>query len=269
MCLDGRSRLGGSGLEPVVVRVFFPSVFVQVFVEVFVEFLVLFGHSGPADLDCTIKCRGLLGRLRLSPGILPVDHSSIAKAARIVKEGGLVVFPTDTVYGLGCDPFNEKAVLRLFAAKGRGAKAVPVLCSSAAKAKEVVLLKGRALELAEFHWPGALTIVAPLRRSVPEALSQGNETLGVRVPDYVPCLELIAACGGWLTGTSANLSGRPSAKTAAEAIEQMGGSVDLVLDGGARGGLESTVVRVVGDEVTILRTGPIGVGKGMKGRRTS
>ena len=205
----------------------------------------------------------------MSPDILPVGHSSIAKAAGVVKGGGLVVFPTDTVYGLGCDPFNERAVVRLFAAKGRGAKAVPVLCSSAAKAKEVVLLNGRALELAGAHWPGALTIVAPLRRSVPMVLSQGKKTLGVRVPDYAPCLELIAACGGWLTGTSANLSGRPSAKTAAEAIEQLGGSVDLILDGGTRGGLESTVVGVDGDEVTILRTGPIGVGKGMKGGRTS
>jgi len=205
----------------------------------------------------------------LTAEILAMDRSSIRRAAGIVRRGGLIVFPTDTVYGLGCDPTNEDAVGRLFEAKGRGSKPVSVLCSSTERAEELVELRGRALELARAHWPGALTIVAPLRVPLPRLLTQGESNLGVRIPDLVACLELIESCGGWLTGTSANLSGRQPARTASEAAIQIGESVDLILDGGPLGGRESTVVQVVGDTVTILRTGPVGVGDEMTGRRIS
>jgi L-threonylcarbamoyladenylate synthase len=201
--------------------------------------------------------------------LLPIGKASIAEAAAEVRRGGLVVFPTDTVYGLGCDPFDEEAVARLFRAKGRGAKAVPVLCSTLEKAAELVVLKGKAKELAEIHWPGALTIVAPLRRAVPRLLVQGGKDLGVRVPGHALCRGLLEACGGWLTGTSANVSGRPSARTAADAVAQLGNSVGVVLDGGALGGRESTVVQVDSGVVTILRTGSVGVADEMRGRRTS
>ena len=198
-----------------------------------------------------------------------MDSGAISKAATKVRQGGLVVFPTDTVYGLGCDPLNGAAVRRLFEAKGRVSKPVPVLCASLERASGLVELKGTALDLAQKHWPGALTIVAPLRRSVPPPLSQGKPNLGVRVPNHPGCLELIVACGGWLTGTSANLSGRPSSRSAGEAFDQLGGYVDIVLDGGRLAGTESTVVQVVDGEVTILRTGPVGVGNELKDRRTS
>jgi L-threonylcarbamoyladenylate synthase len=200
----------------------------------------------------------------LAATVLPMDGKSIRRAAQVVKRGGLIVYPTDTVYGLGCDPLNEGAVKMLFAAKGRGSKAVPVLCSSPEKAGELVTLSPKALELGRRHWPGALTIVAPLKVPVPELLSQGP-SLGVRVPDHRLCLELIAACGGWLTGTSANVSGSPSSRNAKEASRQLGGAVDLILDGGDSQGTESTVVSVVGGTVAILRTGPIGVGKEANG----
>ena len=190
-------------------------------------------------------------------------------AAQEVKRGGLVVYPTDTVYALGCDPLNHAAVRRLFEAKGRDSKPIPVLCATAEKAGGMVELNGRALELALSYWPGALTIVAPLRRSVPSQLSQAKPFLGVRVPNHPLCLRLIAACGGWLTGTSANLSGRPSSRSAGEALDQIGNAVDVILDGGRLSGTESTVVQVVGNDVTILRTGPIGVGDELKDRRTS
>jgi L-threonylcarbamoyladenylate synthase len=181
----------------------------------------------------------------------------------------LVVYPTDTVYGLGCDPFNVDAVRWLFKAKGRASKPVSVLCSSVAKAKSLVELSSEACNLARTYWPGALTIVAPLRQPVPIELTQSSPNLGVRVPNHRGCLQLISRCGGWLTGTSANHSGRPSARTAAEASRQVGRYVDLILDGGRLEGKESTVVQVVGNAVTILRTGPIGVGNEMKVRRTS
>jgi L-threonylcarbamoyladenylate synthase len=200
--------------------------------------------------------------------VLAMGPDSIAKAAAVVKRGGLLVYPTDTVYGLGCDPFNEAAVGRLFSAKGRVSKAVPVLCGSAEKAAELVELNSRALDLARDHWPGPLTIVAPLRREVPFQLNSGSRTLGVRVPGLAGCLELVNACGGWLTGTSANISGNPSSRSAAEAQGQLGAWVDLILDGGTLEGKESTVVRVDGDMVTILRTGPVGVDSQVRGRRT-
>ncbi len=191
--------------------------------------------------------------------LLPMNGESIGRAAKVVRRGGLVVYPTDTVYGLGCDPLNHAAVRRLFEAKKRDTKAIPVLCSSTEKAGGLVKLSSRALELAGRYWPGALTIVAPLLRSVPPQLNQGKPNLGVRVPNHTECLQLIASCGGWLTGTSANLSGRTSARSAAEAIDQLGDSVDIILDGGRLTGTESTVVEVIGNEVAILRTGPVGV----------
>ena len=201
--------------------------------------------------------------------IVAMDRGSCERASKLVRDGGLVVYPTDTVYGLGCDPFNERAIRRLFEAKGRTSKPVPVLCSTVARASELVELTPKALQLATDHWPGALTIVAPLRRRMPYQLTQGSSKLGVRVPAHEACLGLISSCGGWLTGTSANLTGRPSARTALEASSQLGRLVDLILDGGRLSGKESTVVEVVGDRVAILRTGPIGVGEQVKGRRTS
>jgi len=196
----------------------------------------------------------------LKADLLAMDAASVSRAVKIVRGGGLVIFPTDTVYGIGCDPLNDRAVGRLFQVKQRSSKPVSVLCSSLERAGALVVLKGKALDLATAHWPGALTIVAPLRVQVPQLLNQGLPNLGVRVPNHPGVLKLIDLCGGWLTGTSANLSGRPSARTAWEAATQLGDSVDLVLDGGPLSGTESTVVQVVDNTVAILRTGPVGVG---------
>ena len=198
-----------------------------------------------------------------------MGRAAYSRAARIVRSGGLLVYPTDTVYGLGCNPFDEAAVRRLFEAKARSAKPVSVLCSSRTKAEELVTMSPTARRLVAEHWPGALTLVAPSKKRLPAQLTQGATALGVRVPDHLGCLHLIRACGGWLTGTSANISGVGSARTASDALEQLGGSVDLVLDGGELEGKESTVVQVIGSAVTILRTGPIGVGIEATGRRTS
>ncbi len=201
--------------------------------------------------------------------VLPAGPGAFAMAADIVRQGGLVVYPTDTVYGLGCDPISEGAVARLFEAKGRKSKPVSVLCSDRGKAEDLVVLNDRAKRLAVRHWPGALTIVAPLKRALPRLLTQGSPNLGVRVPASEACLSVLEACGGYLTGTSANVSGLPSARTAADALAQLGEMVGLVVDGGFLGGQESTVVQVVGDSVAILRTGPVGVADAVKGRRTS
>jgi L-threonylcarbamoyladenylate synthase len=190
---------------------------------------------------------------------VPFNSESVSEAASAVRRGGLIVYPTDTVYGLGCDPANEEAAERLARAKRREEKPISVLCSSVDTASQLVELDGAALRLAERHWPGALTIVAPLRRSLPFPIHRGTGTLGVRVPALPLCVELIARCGGWLTGTSANVSGRPSARTASEAASQLVDKVDMILDGGRLEGLESTVVRAGREGIQVLRAGPVRV----------
>ena len=196
--------------------------------------------------------------------VVKFGRGAVPKAALLVKKGGLIVFPTDTVYGLGCDPFDVAAVERLFRAKRRRSRPIPVLCSSEEKAKAIVSLGGRGTELAKKYWPGALTIVAPTKRPVPRMLDQGSGTLGVRVPAHPLCRELLTACGGWLTGTSANLSGAGSSATVEGARSQLGDQVELYLDGGPASGTESTVVKVVGDEIIVLRQGKVGVSDARK-----
>jgi len=190
-------------------------------------------------------------------GVRKVSAKSIREAGRLVLGGGVIVYPTDTVYGLGCDPMNGLAAERLFTIKGRGGKPVPVLCDGFDSASRLVRLSGVALRLAKKYWPGALTIVLPLMMELPELIHQGSGTLGVRVPNSRSCLELIAACGGYLIGTSANKSGKPACRTAHEALRSIGEEVDLILDGGRLSEKESTVVKVSGNRVELLRSGAV------------
>lgn len=197
----------------------------------------------------------------------------IGEASRHVAAGGLIAFPTDTVYGIGCDPFDERAVGLVYAAKGRPAsKPLPVLGASASSLSALAPLGGRAARLADRFWPGPLTIVAraaarppPGRRLAPQLVS-GDGKVAVRVPAGRCVLGLLSACGP-LVGTSANLSGRPPCRTAAECAEQLGGSVHLVVDGGPSadadgggGGGVSTVVDADGGRVRIIREGLVSGG---------
>lgn len=195
---------------------------------------------------------------------LPAGPKAVAEAVRIVKSGGVVAIPTDTVYGLGCDPTSDRAVERLFAVKDRQAKPVPLLCADSAAATSIVDLNGVARKLAELHWPGALTIVAPLKkgRGLSRLLDQGSGYLGVRVPDSRVCTSLAEKVGGAITGTSANLSGKPSCRTAAQVVKSLDGRVQLVVDGGALKGKESTVVKVSGGTVEVLREGSVRIQEG-------
>jgi len=191
--------------------------------------------------------------------IVPIGPSSIAEAAIVVKSGGLVVYPTDTVYGLGCDPFDEEAVTRLFEAKARGTKPVPILCDSMRSARKLVSMNPTAQVLAEEYWPGGLTIVMPAALKLPYLIDQGSGEVGVRVPALSDCVALIEQCGGFLIGTSANASGEPPCKTAEEALKELGGMVEIILDGGKLEGDESTVIRVRGESVEVLREGAVKV----------
>ena len=254
--------LSAVGLELILFRVFFPSVLVKLFVQFVFGFVIFYGHR------VTARPSGLLAKLLNFAGLVLslltriLGAGAVPEAARLVRSGTVVAFPTDTVYGLACDPWSDEAVSRLFTLKGREKKPVPVLCSGFDEASAVVRLEGTSLELARRFWPGALTIVAPLRRRVPELLDQGTGFLGVRVPDHPLALSLARELGGWTSGTSANISGQPSCTTAGQVVAQLGDRLEAVLDGGQTPGGESTVVKVVGGSIEVLRRGKISVEPG-------
>ncbi|MCX8204659.1 MAG: L-threonylcarbamoyladenylate synthase [Candidatus Nezhaarchaeota archaeon] len=193
----------------------------------------------------------------LKLGLVSLDEA-VAEASLVIKSGGLVVYPTDTVYGLGADPFNEAAVEKAFEAKRRESKPMPVLVSSVKAARRLVYVSEEAAALMKRFWPGALTIVLPSRGTVPSRVTAGLNSLGVRMPNHSVALRLIDACGGALIGTSANISGLPPPKTVEEALAQIGGAVDLAIDAGpAPHGLPSTVVDLSSSEPKLIREGVI------------
>ncbi len=193
----------------------------------------------------------------LSLGKVGLERA-VAEASRVVREGGLVIYPTDTVYGLGADPFNEGAVERAFEAKRREAKPMPVLVSDLDAASRLVYVSDLARRLMEAFWPGALTIVLPSRGALPRRVTAGLSSVGVRMPSHPVALRLVEACGGALIGTSANISGQPPPRTVEEALAQLGGSVDVAIDAGpALHGVPSTVVDLSSGEPKLLREGAV------------
>lgn len=178
------------------------------------------------------------------------------EAATAVANGSLVCYPTDTVYGLGCDPLNVGAVSALIRAKGSRAKPMPVLVRSLEDAGKVAFVSEKAELLAEHFWPGPLTIILPSRELVPVTVAPSG-TVGIRSPNNAICLSLLSLCSGFLVGTSANLTGHAPAISAEEAAAQLGSHVDIILDGGrVTLGVASTVVDVSAG-VNVIREGPI------------
>jgi L-threonylcarbamoyladenylate synthase len=184
---------------------------------------------------------------------------ALVKAAEVVRSGGIVVYPTDTVYGLGCNPYDEKAVERIFKVKGRTRKPLPILVSNPHEAFRIAKFSPQALKVAGFFWPGALTLV--LERKPPAPTHLGSRRMvGVRWPKHRDACMLIMLCGGLLVGTSANPTGEKPAQTAGEAKAVLGGKVDLILDGGpAPLGEASTVLDFSGQKPKILRAGALPV----------
>lgn len=179
-------------------------------------------------------------------------------AVNLLHQGQLVAFPTDTVYGLGALISDPQAIEQLYMVKGRdAAKAIAVLLGKAEALGQVTTEMGDlAQKLAQNFWPGPLTLVVARRPDLPEKLS-AYPTVGVRMPDHPDALELLNRTGP-LAVTSANLSGMPSASNVEQVLEQLGGRIPLILDGGQTpGGQPSTVVDCTGAEPTILRQGPI------------
>ena len=191
--------------------------------------------------------------------ILPHGDEALREAARHTGAGGLVAFRTDTFYGLGADPFRREALKRINALKGRDGKPILVIIGAPAEAARFVARESAAFRaLSESLWPGALTLVAPARGEVPEEITAGTGTVGVRLPADAAVAQLVKACGGALTATSANPAGEPPARTALEVESYFGEALPLVIDGGeASAQLPSTVVDVTGDGAAVIREGVI------------
>ena len=186
------------------------------------------------------------------------ESGAISHAVDVLMNGGIIAFPTDTVYGLGARISNLDGLQRLYTIKGRvHTKAIAVLLSSPDELSQIADDPPPGAEiLGGKFWPGPLTLILNRNPKVPNALSKGP-TIGVRVPDHPSALELLALSGP-LGVTSANLTGMENTATAEEVLDQLSGRIHLVLDGGATpGGVPSTVVDLTEEEPRILREGPI------------
>ena len=173
-------------------------------------------------------------------------------------KGGIVAYPTDTVYGLGCDPRNSRAVKRVMAVKGKRKKPLPILVTSPAVADRIAVMDRQARALTSRFWPGPLTLVLKLRVRFPNSLTLGRKTIAVRCPNDKAALRLIERCGGLLTGTSANLAGYPPCTSAKMVLRCLGDRIDAVVDGGrSPRRVGSTIVRIDRHRVMIVRKGPI------------
>jgi L-threonylcarbamoyladenylate synthase len=190
--------------------------------------------------------------------ILRASRDNILAASRIVRSGGLVVYPTDTVYGLGCDPFNVTAVKQVFRVKGEREKPLPILASSIDHVEKIASLSPKAEKIARWFWPGPLTLIVPKKPILPEVVTCNLNSVGVRVPNHAVALQLINLSNGLLVGTSANRTGEKPPQTAPEAARQLGEEVDVILDDGPTTlGVPSTVADLTSKKLRILREGAV------------
>jgi len=188
------------------------------------------------------------------------DAAAVDEAARVLREGGLVVFPTDTVYGVGAAVDRPDAVARLYVAKGRPLdRPIPVLIADLDQLERLARdVNDAVLRLARRFWPGALTIVVPAQPWLPVEIVRDTGAVGLRMPDHPVALAIIRAAGGAVATTSANRSGEREACTVEEAVAALGETVDLYVDGGRTpGGIPSTVVALQDGEIRILRRGAL------------
>jgi L-threonylcarbamoyladenylate synthase len=190
--------------------------------------------------------------------IFDCDKDDLADVGNIVRKGGLVVFPTDTLYGLGCDPRNRFAVRKIFSLKKRTNKPLPVLCSSIDDVVKLIDLGELGRLIAKRYWPGKITIISELvTEDLPEELTAGRKRLGVRIPNHNCALKLIKESGGSLIGTSANISGYPPPESFEE-IVKLFGEVDAIIEcKESHSGIQSTVIEIMGESFKIIREGEV------------
>jgi len=190
--------------------------------------------------------------------ILKATRNNVLAASRIVRKGGLVVYPTETVYGLGCDPFNIEAVKRIFKVKGERRKPLPILASSINHVEKIASMSQEGKKIAKKFWPGPLTLVFPKKLVLPNMVTCNLNSVGVRIPKHDVALQLISSSNGLLIGTSANKTGEKPPRTVQEATQPLKEEVDVVLDGGPTTlGKPSTVADLTTKKPRILREGPI------------
>lgn len=196
-------------------------------------------------------------RVVVSEALSSQDMEILRRAARILRNGGLVVFPTETVYGLGANALDGKAVRKIFEVKGRPAdNPLIVHVADPAAAEEVAYVPEAGAGLMKRFWPGPLTLVMPARSIVPPEVTAGLSTVAVRMPAQRIALELIRLAEVPVAAPSANLSGRPSPTDAAAVEEDLGEKVEIILDGGSTCfGVESTVLDITGERAVLLRPG--------------
>ena len=224
---------------------------------------MLFFSASGAYVILDLGLRRILGDTgkRQMSGRLSLDISEqIEKGVSILKQGGIIAYPTDTVYGLGASAFIAGAVQRIFTVKERPSDMpLPLLLAETSQIRELAeYVPENAWSLIETFLPGGLTLVLPAAGSVPEIITAGGLTVALRIPAHPVPLAIIKGLGAPLVGTSANLSGRPSVMTATEVQSQLGDKVDFIIDGGkCPGGIESTIIDMTAEKPVILRAGAI------------
>ena len=187
------------------------------------------------------------------------QESDLTRAASILRSGGLVVFPTETVYGLGGDATRDEAAKKIYAAKGRPSDNPLIIhIADPADAEEYAVTNTLYYRLAKAFMPGPLTVILPRKNTIPKSTTGGLDSVAVRCPAHPVAHKLIKLCGFPIAAPSANLSGKPSPTSAAHVAQDMDGRVDMILDGGeSEIGLESTIVKIKDDELILLRPGGI------------
>ena len=191
--------------------------------------------------------------------LLPATSEALALAARLLTDGQLVAFPTETVYGLGAHAMDAQAVRGIFEAKGRpGDNPLIVHIHDRSQLDAICTVNDAAIRLMDAFWPGPLTIILPRKAAVPDAVTAGLDTVAVRMPSHPVALALLQACNLPIAAPSANRSGKPSPTSARHVFDDMDGRIPLILDGGESDvGLESTVISMVGERPCILRPGGV------------
>jgi len=187
--------------------------------------------------------------------------NAIQEAADLLKQGYVIAFPTDTLYGIGVDPFDPVAIERLYQVKGRSIdKGIPILLADTADLEKVAInIPALVQTLIEQYWPGPLTLVVPKHPKLPDVISP-NHGIAVRIPDHAVSRAFIRAAGGVVATSSANRSGEIPARNAAEALQALNGRIAAVLDGGqVQHGQASTVLDCMSDPPKVLREGPVTV----------
>lgn len=190
--------------------------------------------------------------------VLKASKNNTIKAAQVIRRGDLVIYPTETVYGLGCDPLNIQAVKRILEVKGNRNKPLPVLAASITDAEKVAYISQNGKRLAAKFWPGPLTMVFPKKQILPDVVTFGLNSVGLRIPNNQVVLQLLKMCGGLLVGSSANRTGEEPPRRVEEMPDELKTMVEVVLDGGPTAqGVPSTVVDLTQKKPRVLRQGSI------------